>query len=175
MVCSWVVAMAEEEDSRTIVTDLYFNDVTYLKYGDTFNGYEVQLTRPEGAVYHLGNSGRLFLEKYDETKGKWDGVEYPYTVKEGKYRYSTQVRIDETYGKTHRLPNNLEDINLYVDGVLCPQPSSTISVYESFSFGWIVLPEFEVNKVVSPLQWTGGTPNLGNLYVGNAIVSFDLG
>lgn len=174
MVCSWVVAMAEEEDSRTIVTDLYFNNVTYPEYGDTYGGYDVEVSLPNDAKYYIGNSGKLHLEKYDEVKGTWSRMETPYTVTEGKYRYNGQVRIAGTYGTAYRLPDDLKDANIYVNGVLCPQQSSPVTIEPEYSYGWFRTTEFEVTKVILPLKWTGGTHNLGTLYVGNAIVSFDL-
>ena len=146
--------MAFAEDTRTVITECRFtgwytgiieDGITYGRTGnDVISSLHHALTPAEGAVYHMTPT----MSKI----GKWDDEKYDYKsvtdeqITPGYYYFWTQLRIDGENGSLYRLPDNYEDLTVYVDGQKW-NVYTTTSVESTYSYVWIASPVYPIGGV----------------------------
>lgn len=146
--------MAFAQDTRMVVTECYFtgwnpalitNGLTNGKTGNQVKSDLLNsLTPAEGAVYYIAptmsNIGKWDDEKYDFPKVTTE------QITPGYYYLWTQLRIDGENGSLYRLPDNYEDLTVYVDGQKW-NVYTTTSVEPTYSYVWISSPVYPIGDV----------------------------
>ena len=148
------VLTAFAEDTRTVITECRFtclytgiieDGITYGRTGnDVTSSLHHALTPIEGAVYHMTPT----MSKL----GKWDDDKYDYKsvtdekITPGYYYFWTQLRIDGENGSLYRLPDNYEDLTVYVDGQKW-NVYTTTTVESTYSYVWIASPVYPIGGV----------------------------
>lgn len=127
------------QDTRTDVTTVAATSdmAEIFAYGKDVK--KPTFTMAEGSIAYISPSMRI-LEKKGES-GKWNTYK-DRTFTEGTYRVKVQVRVDGSYGRTHKLA---EGWTLTVDG-----QAWTISrkrtITDTSSYDWAISPEIIVKK-----------------------------
>ncbi|MCI7430037.1 MAG: hypothetical protein MSS84_04050 [Bacteroidales bacterium] len=151
LLCGAVVANAQE-DMRTVVTEVTVTNFVTPEYGDNCNSSNTvnKLQLPADAPYNFPNSmGRFFKKNNDDT---WSLLSDGDIFAEGTYYFWAQLRVDGTYGTTHRLPSTAAELTVTVNG----EPWSVDgkpTVDPTYSYAWVKSPEFTIVKKTLPLTF----------------------
>ena len=152
LLCGAVVANAQE-DMRTVVTEVTATNFVIPEYAETVNRNHTlsALQVPADAPYRFStSSGTFFKKNSDDTWSPWsDGNVFT----EGTYYLQAQLRVDGTYGTTHRLPSTGAELTVTVDGKAWSVVGNP-AVYSEYSFVWVNSPEFTIVKKTLPLTFS---------------------
>ena len=152
LLCGAVVANAQE-DTRTVVTEVTVTNFVTPEYAETVNRNHTlsALQVPADAPYRFStSSGTFFKKNSDDTWSPWsDGNVFT----EGTYYLQAQLRVDGTYGTTHRLPSTGAELTVTVDGKAWSVVGNP-AVYSEYSFVWVNSPEFTIVKKTLPLTFS---------------------
>ena len=129
-------------DTRIEVTEIVgTSNMEPPRYGEKVNTYfKFNFTKGKEIRVAHTMSG---WQKWNASTSTWENYE-AFTFTEGKYKFSTQIRIDgeSGYGTTHKLAQN---VTVTIDGVswsYAPNPT----IYSTYSYNYITSPEFKVEK-----------------------------
>ena len=151
LLCGAVVANAQE-DTRTVVTEVTATNFVTPEYGDNCNSSNTvkKLQLPEDAPYRFSDTmGRFFKKNSDDT---WSQLSDGDVFAEGTYYFWAQLRVDNAYGTTHRLPSTAAELTVTVNG----EPWSVDgkpTVDPTYSYAWVKSPEFTIVKKTLPLTF----------------------
>ena len=131
------------DDDRIIVShvEATSNIADLLVYGATITSPSFTIT--VGTEARIINAGSGFFQKWNVGESQWEQLGYGGTTfSSGKYRFYTQLRIDDYsgYGTTHKLA---DDVTLTVNGGSWER-SSVVKVYDGYSFVWFSSPEWVI-------------------------------
>ncbi|MBO5179325.1 MAG: hypothetical protein J6B87_03165, partial [Clostridia bacterium] len=152
-------------DSRTVVSNVVGTVEFEPEYGDTYED-EYTFTITEGTQAHVSNSMGSWLKKSGE---EWN--EYNDTIfTEGTYKYQNQLRIDGSYGITHKLAENLEVSFNGEEWVV-----EDVYVFDTYSYAFITSPEITLEVVAIELKFDHtNSYNISDNYVGRALTSYSV-
>ena len=171
LICGAVAANAE--DTRTVVTTVTATHFVIPEYGDAVNSTATvnAMQVPEDAPYYFAISmGAFYKKNSDDT---WSRLSNGDIFTEGTYYFYAQLRIDNAYGSTHRLPSAAEELSVTVDeqawSVGLP------SVNETYSFVWVTSPNFTIVKKTLPLTFNDSQKlDYNEIFVNTAVEEKDL-
>ena len=151
LLCGAVVANAQE-DTRIVVTNVTATNFVIPEYAETVNRNHTlsALQVPADAPYRFStSSGTFFKKNSDDTWSPWsdDNV-----FTEGTYYLQAQLRVDGTYGTTHRLPSTGAELTVTVDGKAWSVLGNP-AVLSEYSFASVKSPEFTIVKKTLPLTF----------------------
>ena len=173
LLCGAVVANAQE-DTRTVVTNVTATNFVIPEYAETVNRNHTlsALQVPADAPYRFStSSGTFFKKNSDDTWSTWsdDNV-----FTEGTYYLQAQLRVDGTYGTTHRLPSTGAELTVTVDGKAWSVVGNP-AVYSEYSFVWVNSPEFTIVKKTLPLTFSdSGNLDYKENFVNTPVAEKDL-
>ena len=173
LLCGAVVANAQE-DMRTVVTEVTATNFVIPEYAETVNRNHTlsALQVPADAPYRFStSSGTFFKKNSDDTWSPWsDGNVFT----EGTYYLQAQLRVDNAYGTTHRLPSTGAELTVTVDGKAWSVVGNP-AVYSEYSFVWVNSPEFTIVKKTLPLTFSdSGNLDYKENFVNTAVAEKDL-
>ena len=173
LLCGAVVANAQE-DTRTVVTEVTVTNFVTPEYGDNCNSSNTvnKLQLPADAPYYFPNSmGDFFKKNSDDTWSPWsDGNVFT----EGTYYLQAQLRVDNAYGTTHRLPSTGAELTVTVDGKAWSVDGNP-AVYSEYSYAWVKSSEFTIVKKTLPLTFSdSGNLDYKENFVNTAVAEKDL-
>ncbi len=150
LLCGAVVANAQE-DTRTVVTEVTVTNFVIPEYGDVVNSMATvnAMQLPEDAPYNFPDMGRFFKKNSDDT---WSQLSDGDIFAEGTYYFRPQLRVDGTYGTTHRLPSTAAELTVTVDGKAWSVLGDP-AVFSEYSYAWVKSPEFTIVKKTLPLTF----------------------
>ena len=151
LLCGAVVANAQE-DTRIVVTNVTATNFVLPEYGDNCNSSNTvnKLQLPADAPYYFPNSmGDFFKKNSDDT---WSLLSDGDLFTEGTYYFRAQLRVDGTYGTTHRLPSTGAELTVTVDGKAWSVLGNP-AVLSEYSFASVKSPEFTIVKKTLPLTF----------------------
>ena len=151
LLCGAVVANAQE-DTRTVVTNVTATNFVIPEYAETVNRNHTlsALQVPTDAPYRFStSSGTFFKKNSDDT---WSLLSDGDLFTEGTYYFRAQLRVDGTYGTTHRLPSTGAELTVTVDGKAWSVLGNP-AVLSEYSFASVKSPEFTIVKKTLPLTF----------------------
>ncbi|MDD6641934.1 MAG: hypothetical protein PUE55_05015 [Bacteroidales bacterium] len=152
LLCGAVVANAQE-DTRTVVTNVTATNFVTPEFGDNCNRSKTikGLQLPANAPYRFPDTMGGFYKKNDDDT--WSTLSDGDVFTEGTYYFSAQLRVDNAYGTTHRLPSTGAELTVTVDEEEWSVAEKTY-VYPEYSYVWVKSPEFTIVKKTLPLTFS---------------------
>ena len=152
LLCGAVVANAQE-DTRTVVTEVTVTNFVTPEFGDNCNRSKTikGLQLPANAPYRFPDTMGGFYKKNDDDT--WSTLSDGDVFTEGTYYFSAQLRVDNAYGTTHRLPSTGAELTVTVDEEEWSVAEKTY-VYPEYSYVWVKSPEFTIVKKTLPLTFS---------------------
>ena len=152
LLCGAVVANAQE-DTRTVVTNVTVTNFVTPEFGDNCNRSKTikGLQLPANAPYRFPDTMGGFYKKNDDDT--WSTLSDGDVFTEGTYYFSAQLRVDNAYGTTHRLPSTGAELTVTVDEEEWSVAEKTY-VYPEYSYVWVKSPEFTIVKKTLPLTFS---------------------
>ena len=173
LLCGAVVANAQE-DTRIVVTEVTVTNFVTPEYGDNCNRSNTinELQLPADAPYYFPNTMGGFFKKNDDDT--WSKLSNGDLFTEGTYFFQAQLRVDGTYGTTHRLPSTGAELTVTVDGKAWSVVGNP-AVYSEYSFVWVKSPEFTIVKKTLPLTFSdSGNLDYKENFVNTPVAEKDL-
>ena len=150
-------AMLFADDARTVITQCTFTGFKNAiqtgmawDWGGKVSVATALVVSDQNAPYHTEPGMASLFKKNGEA---WDLVSADGTIlTEGTYYLSQQIRIDGDYGTLYTFPTNFDDLSVTVDGVKWAVTDGWND--ETYSLRYMDSPEFVLEHVVLPLQFT---------------------
>lgn len=140
MLMSIVSVSASAADTRIEVSEFVgTSNFVAPSYGEKVKTYYT-FTFTKGYEAYIADLMGQWL-KWNETSSKWEVFTSSNFVA-GKYKYENQIRIDGTYGTTHKLA---QTANVTINGEKWSY-SNNPAIYNTFSFTHIASPEYTIKK-----------------------------
>lgn len=151
LLCGAVVANAQD-DTRTVVTNVTASNFVIPEYAEMVNPSRTlsAMRVPADVPYRFSASMGSFYKKNDDDT--WSRLSAGDVFTEGTYYFNAQLRVDKTYGTTHRLPSTGEELTVTVDGKAWSVEENPV-VYPGYSYVWVNSPEFTIVKKTLPLTF----------------------
>ena len=173
LLCGAVVANAQE-DTRTVVTNVTATNFVIPEYAETVNRNHTlsAMQLPVDAPYYFSEDMGGFYKKNDDDT--WNKLSDGDVFTEGTYYFSAQLRVDNAYGTTHRLPSTGAELTVTVDEEEWSVAEKTY-VYPEYSYVWVKSPEFTIVKKTLPLTFSdSGNLDYKENFVNTAVAEKDL-
>ena len=145
------------------------NDFTTPTYASVYN-VSYSFTVAEGEMVRIMPS----MSRWQRWNGSdWVAMGTGESFMEGRYRFYTQLRVDNAYGRTHVLAGN---------GALTASVNGTawevadVGIYDEYSYTFIYSPAIEVTKppVTELLFWDSAALDVPDGFCGVAMKPIDL-
>ncbi len=158
---------AEREVVSTVT--ITSSDFTTPTYAAPYKG-SYSFTVAEGEMVRIPSS----MSRWQRWNGSdWVAMGTGESFTQGRYRFYTQIRVDNAYGRTHVLAGN---------GALTASVNGTawevgdVGIYDEYSYTFIYSPAIEVTKppVTELLFWDSAALDVPDGFCGVAMTEIDL-